>query len=1569
MKSISEQLLTLDKGKKDSIETLKDKGIILDKDTNLYTVLRAIDIYYKSKAWNDSELAWVYSNFPLDNNDIGKLTTQYNINTPSPGGGSYHFSLDDWTPYDKTSSVLDRLNVKKSWKDNVINSFKLNESRNVVLSNYTYPTWILLNTELAKEKTYRIPELIYPKTLKHKNTPQDVSFVTSRHTKLTINDTVTDITDNVRPTISIQTPEKAQGDQITVKYETKWGKLINEYLINIDRYLMLDLNYDINLGHNKYNTTYNVAQHGTSLNSDNMSDIYKNRTIWTFDKPVNHVNSISSAYISTIFPKSEMDKIISSTDIYQIKNYEGTLEINGKTIKDQQSEERTWYIMGIYPVKENDELDYDNPINEQLIAPNYYVKSLTYLTSYVSVLNDGYTFDWCKYPLFKTDRTYFKYWNITNTSPTTELVDENSILDTVGVHRYKNVSTTYSSLQTGLNANLDPLSAIDSEKPTFTADTFLYGRKTQNKVTMDGSPTLDTIVRMPRKKFAIQIFKGSPRVDPSIFMPEITAIFNNGRDNHMSVGNNVNYDLTSLYTGTALGSYNKRVQMQFHNIDNWKIPQPLFNNFNFFDLFDLEATSPKIIDTRNIDKKDSIFLRDTFDLDFCMAHSGSIYLEGPSLVQAVNENTIPEIPGLLSKQDRRTLGLPEASLYDQLNEEGFILFEIPEKNQEDTFAFLKNCQVRILSFKYDNGVNKWIRYLISTKINDDMIFKYKNKLYLKLKIDPFFVGIDRSNIRTINENIMNGTVSPGERDVLVFFTQQNDYLYNDNEFNPEFSTYDGNLELIKSDDGIALYKYRSGGLMDMDRILTQDQEFNIEKDILVNTRKDMLFERSSNTTNNQDIKTEIARPVLGGSVNGYVISIPSEKFIFRNSFLYSPVHATIFKKISFYDIRLFFRDEFSNTILRKDIARKKYPIMTNMLTDYSIYDINSPEFDKNAAFSLWLEYYLFVKFFNKYEVDEISGSDMGDEISGGVMGAYYSAREIDIASETPKWRNCLTNEFSSLNLNLSKLTDDVVNRIISAFVNTQADGKKFDMVLKFNDWEGLYSGFKTPELLKPYMENITNNKLEELIIWLSAMNSNTMVDYSEYQNSGYFTIINKDFPMSNKFNEKQNLYGIAQPYIEGKSPESYKSNMIYIETMLKDWNNVTADTMITKYKINEFNNLKKTIILRIDMCRSSDIPHNDFEGMSVEDWTQPFNKNGKQGTEFQNYHDSEPPSVQTLFGVFGTIEQFIRKSLNVRYVEFGLGIDGTGLNSDGLLVSYTNALHYNINSYNFNSIPHTKIIVPGPMTYEDRIGPKTDVYFSDLTNHKDFKMKYHAWATGDGTGINPMMDPYTRNKKIELKTSTNGGHIPSNIILNDMTDTEFGKLIRNIKSSHLTYIVDHNYDNNYTSEKYEEIKKWIGHRMNIQSYTISTELWSGDASVHQVTVHNAGNAPYTWCVNEKNEYKVLNFNLRLRNKYDPDVWVQHDQFSNETISEFRTMPGQSKQITLDTSILQRVGYGGNKGNFTQITEPAWDFKYDSEIKIDLLLSFKHPTSTIHSGVYLNIWHNPNNEENFVINLK
>ena len=528
------------------------------------------------------------------------------------------------------------------------------------------------------------------------------------------------------------------------------------------------------------------------------------------------------------------------------------------------------------------------------------------------------------------------------------------------------------------------------------------------------------------------------------------------------------------------------------------------------------------------------------------------------------------------------------------------------------------------------------------------------------------------------------------------------------------------------------------------------------------------------------------------------------------------------------------------------------------------------------------------------------------------------------------------------------------------------------MVLEFNDWEGLYSGFKTPELLKPYMENITNNKLEELITWLNGITNNNTRHLIQYQSGGSFTIINKDFPMSNKFNEKQNLYGIAQPYVEGKAPNSYKSNIIYIETMLKDWKNVEHTTMISRYKINEFNNLKKTIILRVNMCKSSDILHDDFEGLFFDGFTQPFNKNGKQGTEFRNFEEEGAPRIEASFEIFDTITRFVRESLNVRYVEFGLGIDGTGLNSDGRLVSYRHALQYNINSTDFiNTIHHAKTIIPGPMMpTKDLTFIKDDIYFSDLTDHKDFKMKYHAWVTGDKTGINPMVHPLTRHQNIELKTSTNGGHIPSNTNLNDMSDLEFGKLLRNIKSAHLTYIVDHNYESNCTSERYEEIKKWIGHRMNIQSYTISTIGFSGAASVHQVTVHNAGNAPYTWSTDNQNGLRALKFNLRLRNKFDPKNWIQHDQVSFEDFPGFKTMPGQSKQITLDKQILQRTWYGGNKGNIDIFINPVYEFIYENEIKIDLLMSLKQSSDNdIHGGVYINIWHNPNNEENIMINLK
>lgn len=227
--TVEQKLLYLNTYKKQFIEILNNKGILLRQDASLSQVLFAVYFYYKIRAFDPNMVTWKYTYFPLDGHGIYSNLNIVNLKDAYRTATGNELDLPSVFTYNKFKTVFEKLDLLKRWKILTTEEMKKNPLRtSAVESDHSLSNMV---TEFMKEIDHIIPNLNIP--AKIKTTDTQVSFNDAKPNTVVNIDGI-DYSANVGTGgASAYIGQRPARSMIEVIYKTKYGKEINRGYINV----------------------------------------------------------------------------------------------------------------------------------------------------------------------------------------------------------------------------------------------------------------------------------------------------------------------------------------------------------------------------------------------------------------------------------------------------------------------------------------------------------------------------------------------------------------------------------------------------------------------------------------------------------------------------------------------------------------------------------------------------------------------------------------------------------------------------------------------------------------------------------------------------------------------------------------------------------------------------------------------------------------------------------------------------------------------------------------------------------------------------------------------------------------------------------------------------------------------------------------------------------------------------------------------------------------------------------------------------------------------------------------
>lgn len=230
MGTTQDKLVYLNKYKKEFIKVLNNKGILLRQDATLSQVMYSVYFYYKIRIFDEKMKVWKASYFPLDGHDIINNINLVKLKEAYRTATGRELTITPFSVYNKTSSLDDKFEVMKRWKQDMTNEMKVNPLRTSAIN--TDASLDNMVKEFMKELDFVIPPLKIPEKIKKIDGNQEVHFKDAQP-NMVVNMEGQDFPYRLDEGIKgIAKPHPAKF-KIPVVYKTKYGKVINQGFITI----------------------------------------------------------------------------------------------------------------------------------------------------------------------------------------------------------------------------------------------------------------------------------------------------------------------------------------------------------------------------------------------------------------------------------------------------------------------------------------------------------------------------------------------------------------------------------------------------------------------------------------------------------------------------------------------------------------------------------------------------------------------------------------------------------------------------------------------------------------------------------------------------------------------------------------------------------------------------------------------------------------------------------------------------------------------------------------------------------------------------------------------------------------------------------------------------------------------------------------------------------------------------------------------------------------------------------------------------------------------------------------
>lgn len=230
MGTTQDKLVYLNKYKKEFIKVLNNKGILLRQDATLSQVMYSVYFYYKIRIFDEKMKVWKASYFPLDGHDIINNINLVKLKEAYRTATGRELTITPFSVYNKTSSLDDKFEVMKRWKQDMTNEMKVNPLRTSAIN--TDASLDNMVKEFMKELDFVIPPLKIPEKIKKTDGNQEVHFKDAQP-NMVVNMEGQDFPYRLDEGIKgIAKPHPAKF-KIPVVYKTKYGKEINSGFITI----------------------------------------------------------------------------------------------------------------------------------------------------------------------------------------------------------------------------------------------------------------------------------------------------------------------------------------------------------------------------------------------------------------------------------------------------------------------------------------------------------------------------------------------------------------------------------------------------------------------------------------------------------------------------------------------------------------------------------------------------------------------------------------------------------------------------------------------------------------------------------------------------------------------------------------------------------------------------------------------------------------------------------------------------------------------------------------------------------------------------------------------------------------------------------------------------------------------------------------------------------------------------------------------------------------------------------------------------------------------------------------
>lgn len=1444
-----DDMWTFTKGTK---EALKDKGIYLKPEGGLHDVMEALHFYYLNRMYSADNAAYGFSVLPMELEEI-----------KTPGFPK----ANDTRPlavYNNTATLQQRLNTVLGWKEKIYNDMKQNPVRSLPLGwEPTSLAYIL--EEFKKEPNFTIPPLGLPEYVQVSEENQQLTVPASKHTTVEV-DNGKFITNNATKQVTMTLSPHEAETKVSFTYKTKWGKLIGTYLLDVLGWMdwVPETSFTLGLSQKHY------------VNNGEYNDTQQQTYALNHPKDVTDVNDPKNTGSIRIRLNESQYKSIGNSGYLKVAV--GSIGVYKNTVVPP--EQREWYLAGIYPIKDNkNNLNYDQPFVE--------------------------------WPVTNGFDKYFNVW--INTQEEADKIEEN--MARYGqAQLYNNIPETY-------YPSVDCLFKPVGQSDIITERHMIWDNSSgdyRSYITGNKHSSIYNELFYKNRKIGLQLFKGNGRFNPQmLYMFHMKGQFNSNYGySNIPVTKDAVYDTTDTSIFDPTG----------YTIDDTMVYRtqsiggvgPLYK----IKKVGITSTKPRIIDLDNITSQDLPWLDDGL---------------APKILDVVVNNqckTIDINPDAKS-QDKNILKLTDTT---------YRRYDLTNHNT--------SFDNSINNFHYNNGATSYISaHILVTSVDEEKSFDFVNTFdyeatmaYAYNKDQTTYSLVYPGNIQKVkigniwclvlnlsfsiagsslnsSQNYWNGSKWTGRGEIpytdldniKVFFTKNNNVLMNDDQLNPAILPYNYRNRLLYNNKGYKTYKYTGGGLVDfrkhkdlpksttiidsykgISKLYTDNPDYNLSIFSQYSaTQSATVYPSLRGNVNSLAVQNSPINFVFGGHKIGYILELPYSAMMHTNNFNMTPYRFGVFDRSS--------NNANNNKLLINKrwligtiFNESKYPVVPELNDDLSIYDIDSPKFDKNAAYHMWIRFYRIHKYFTiKDGQTMIQGDHAGLQVTEGKVDDAIDKNVFNtMKAKHPEWV-----EFNKLNLN---------NLLQTYFRSYETINANFYV---FNYYK---VGFikSIDDKLLPLMEKISKKKFNDLVSWLSNDYTSNIIDTQTKTNTCAVTPVPtegftfaKRYDPSYTFHESP-LMGIAKSITSPITVEDAKrlgTKWLQIECTLAEFcpnqpasefwygggeefpiNNLPFEEFYTKWHIMELQQAGFNLILKLTGISSKD-------NKGLPDWVDQtfrknYNLNGKSGSMIvaENLVVTRNQLAYNFFAPLTTLFRQVKYSNAFRVIDINLfGIDDTGMDENGKIQRFGDEMTSDQQYGRIMDYTYINFVTTYPENASSGANKRRDneasIYnmgtaWRNIDIEEDFKKQLHVTLVGTDVEsvksvVAKQIDP--NNTKVpnpvnnltspvmgwdpnahrpDIERYYNIAYLSKDCDFTDpkWTELEIKKLIARVESARINILIDPNYQRNGDTPIYKRLKEVIGHRLSVENVFgfRNGSNFNPEYNYYCVTLTNNGPAPF-----------------------------------------------------------------------------------------------------------------------------